>query len=596
MLFNHNKNITDSISPDIELRIEAEQIRHIYNQTPVFVPVVMLSSFFVTIMFWPITSPLVGILWCVWIWVVYISLWGLCKRWKKAQPDDASMKAWAKPYIILGWVATASWGIIGVLFFYVDSLNYQALLLIILIMGAAAVTTTSTAYSPTFYSAILLLLPLLWSLISVGQLIQYLLAIGVVMFSAMMFLLHRNSHALYTSALKLRFINEEMGKQLAMQKNIAEHENISKSKFLAAASHDLRQPLHAMSLFHGELCHSNIDEKKQNELIANIGASIVSMSELLSGLLETSRFEVGVVEANFKFFQVNELFDDLCHEYYTKSQVKNLRFKCVPCSIVVFSDPLLLRRIVCNLLENAIQYTNNGSILLGCRRKGDALSLQVWDTGMGIATEDLRNIFDEFKQLDNPDKDQSKGLGLGLSVVKQLSNVLNHNLSVESVLGKGSMFSLQILLNKDNEINVEKRCKQANIVDNLKSSYMLVIDDDENIRKGMKELLTSWGCEVMLAFDLNSAVNVIESSNQKPNVIISDYHLEDSQTGIEIIKKLRLKYAVDFPSILISADNTLQNNDDVMKSNIMFLHKPVNAARLVTSLRFLMANTKMPNT
>jgi len=424
-------------------KIRAEQIAHIYNQTPVFVPMVLFASLSTIFMLWPATTPLIAIIWCAWIWVLYGSFLLLYKRWKKASPASNELNPWANIYIAMSWLATASWGIIGVIFFHPDSLMHLSLLVIILVLGVAAITTTSTAFSPTFYPVILMLMPLSSRLVYEDQVIYLLLSFGLLMFTVMMFFLHKNSHKVYESALRLRFENESLVQQLALQKNIAEKANVDKSKFLATVTHDLRQPLHAMNLFHGELT-LNLNNAEQREiLVQRLGESIYSMHEFFNCILDVSRFEVGVVQPNITCFKVSKLFESLYNEFNAKAEEKGLRFHCVNSCLEVKSDFVLLRRIMSNLIENAIAFTPSGKVLLGCRRRGNELVLQVLDTGKGIPDASKDEIFTIFQQLSTGDV-ENNGLGLGLSVVKQLSESLNHKLTMKSVEGRGSIFELAL--------------------------------------------------------------------------------------------------------------------------------------------------------
>ncbi len=586
-----------SVDMPIEMdeRIEAEQIRHIYSQTPIYVPVVIPGALLSVLMLWPATTPLVAISWCAWIWLIYVGLWFLSRRWKKAKVDDKSMRAWALPYIIIGWLATASWGMAGVLFFHANSFVYQSLLFIILVMGSAAITATSTAYSPTFYTVVLMILPLMIRLLFENTFIYQLLAFGLLMFLVMLFFLHRNSHAFYASSLKQRFMNEALAEQLALQKDIAEQANISKSKFLATASHDLRQPLHALSLFLDELRKTESDGKSRKLLMNCMSESISGMNDLFNGVLDVSRFEVGVVNADLKHFCLNELLDSLREEYTVRAYAKALRFRCVPCSAMVVSDSLLLRRIVRNLLENAIRYTHVGGIVLGCRRKSGFICLQVWDSGIGIADDDLPHIFDAFQQLDNPEGDSVKGIGLGLSVVKQLASVLDHKLIVESTPAKGTVFSLMIPLGDTRQVVAGKAKDDCVIVDSLNNACVLLINNTKNKpqadnSENVQALLSLWGSNVLTASGIEATHKLIKSSEFLPEIIILDCGLNCRQTDVELVNKLHTENTINIPAILI-AENIAENHIEILKkSGIQFLIKPVNPVRFATLLRFLLTD------
>ncbi|MEE9491946.1 MAG: ATP-binding protein, partial [Gammaproteobacteria bacterium] len=483
----------------------------------------------------------------------------------------------------------SSWGMAGVLFFHSESIAHQSLLLIILVMGASAITTTSTAYSPTFYPVVMMLLPMSLQLVITGDTVYQLLGASFWLFIGMLFFLHRNTHSTYATALRLRFQNESLAEELALQKDIAEQANIAKSQFLAEASHDLRQPLHALSLFFGKLQQNADEPLKRKPLLENIDTSINTLTDLFNGLLDVSRFEVGVVHTEPINFSMNNLLDNLRQEYTARAQTEGLVFCCVPCSALTYTDPLLLQRIVRNLVENAIRYTSTGRVLVGCRRLGDSLSVQVWDTGIGIPAEHIDAIFTEFQQLNNPGKDRSKGLGLGLSVVKQLARALDHELSVRSVPGKGTVFSLQIPRSYPVGAESDDPTTPYTIADKLGSACVLVIDDDSKVREGMRELISSWGSKTLTASSVVDALSAVDESPCMPDLIVSDFHLGSHMTGIDAISKLRKKCGNNIPAVLISADTSEKCLTVAEQNDVPLLHKPVTPGELATLLRFLLS-------
>ncbi len=531
-------------------------------------------------MFWPTAKPIVLISWCAIIWMIYSALWLLCKRWQRAQPDDMSMRTWAQPYVILAWLATAAWGAAGVLFFHTDSFVYQSLLFVVLIIGAAAITATSTAYSPTFYSVALLLLPLIIRLLFESDNIYKLLATGLFVFGVMLFFLHRNSHAFYAASLKQNFINEELASELALQKDIAEQANVSKSKFLAMASHDLRQPLQALNLFLGELKLLANNPKKNKELIHNMEQSISGMNDLFDGLMDVSRFEAGVVNVHLKNFVIDELLNDLRDEYSVRTHTKVIEFHCLPCNALVRSDPLLLRRIIRNLLENAFRYTLQGRILLGCRRKDDFICVQVLDTGVGIEEKNINNIFNEFQQLNNPEGDKNKGIGLGLTVVRQLAGVLKHDLHVESVVNKGTMFSLKIpLASMEGEA-----IKPGKNIDCLKGSRVGLIADTQH-GFVIKDFLCTWGCHVVCKTDFDNVKNILISLVGLVDVIVIDGCFVNDE---EVSAFFKIKKEINIPVILITESENKILMNEIKKNKINVLNKPFNPVQLATLLRFVL--------
>ncbi len=580
----------------IDQQVLAEQIRQIYRQTPTFVPVVVIGALITIVMLWSTTSAFVAISWCLWIWLLYGAYYWLYRRWNKVEPDDKDMPEWARPYIALAWLATLSWGMSGVLFFHPDSFIFQAALLVFLTIGSAAIMATSTMYSPTFYPVLLMLTPLSARMAYEGGLIYQSLAAGLLIFTLMLVLLHRNTHRSYASAMRLRFANEALAEQMTELKNVAERANIAKSRFLASASHDLRQPLHALGLFLGEL-HERIDEPEiRTRLMLRMGSSIEAMTDLFNSLLDMSRFDTGAVKPELCNFRVGHVLRDLEFEYAGRAAASGLTFKTVACNAMICSDPLLLRRILRNFIENSIRYTQAGGIVVGCRRDGGFIKIQVCDSGLGIVEQQLDKIFQELYQLNNPERDRRKGLGLGLSVVKQLADLLGHEVVVQSHAGRGSLFSLRVPVS---DAEVADQIDDANITiftDKLESACILVVDDDDSVRESTCGLLGAWGCEVLVASTIDEALQSIDLSSHQPDIVITDFRLRNHVSGKQIIDQIRSRLGGRLPAIVITGDTAESGSDAFREAGITLLHKPVNPARLGTLLRFLLAEEALSET
>ncbi len=577
-------------STDVERRVLAEQIRQMYRQTPIFVPVVIIAAPITVAMLWPVISPGIAIVWCLSILLVHGAYWMLYRRWCKAAPDDEEMPAWAGPYSALAWLVTASWGVAGLLFFQTESFLYQVVLLIPLVIGSVSIMMTSTAFSPAFYSVVLMLTPVSLRMAYEGGRLNQALAAGLLVFTLMLILLHRSANRSYSGNLRLRFENEALAEQLAAQRDIAEQANIAKSRFLAAASHDLRQPLHALGLFLGEL-HERINEPVAREkLLQRMDSSIEAMSDLFSALLDISRFDAGAVQPELRNFRVAPLLRDLEFEYAGRAAARGLNFRQVPCNAVIRSDSLLLRRILRNLIENAIRYTQTGGIVIGCRRDGDSIQLQVCDSGIGIDDQQLENVFGEFYQVNNPERDRHKGLGLGLAVVKQLAALLGHTVSVQSKPGRGSVFSLRVACADAVTDEHVSEIEAGAFTDRLESACVLIVDDEDSIREGTRGLLEAWGCVVIAAATIDEALTAIAGSPHKPDVLVTDFRLRNHVSGVDVINQVRSSSGIHLPAIMITGDTSGDETASLRGSDITLLHKPVNPGRLGTLLRFLLTD------
>ncbi|MFN3655689.1 MAG: NahK/ErcS family hybrid sensor histidine kinase/response regulator [Pseudolabrys sp.] len=363
---------------------------------------------------------------------------------------------------------------------------------------------------------------------------------------------------------------------LARAKGEADAANISKTKFLAAASHDILQPLNAARLYVTSLIERQ-GERQDRRLVDNIDASLEAVEEILSALLDISRLDTGAMRPEFTSFRVDELMRQIELEFAPLAAAKGLELKYVPCSLVVRSDRRLLRRLVQNLVSNAIKYTPSGRVLLGCRHAGKNLRIDVYDTGVGIPASKQRDIFVEFHRLEQGAK-IARGLGLGLSIVERVARVLGCEVTVTSEVGDGSHFAVRVPLSTAAPVELPAREQPRVDPGQLAGITALCIDNEPAVLDGMETLLHGWGCKVLKAPDLESALRAVADSSLEPNGLLVDYHL-DHGNGIEAIAELRRRYG-ELPAILITADRSPAVREEARTENIQLLHKPVKPAAL----------------
>jgi len=350
--------------------------------------------------------------------------------------------------------------------------------------------------------------------------------------------------------------------------------NLAKSRFLAVASHDLRQPLHALGLFVAQL-HSNADSAERFKIIARIDAAVSAMNELFNALLDISKLDADVFKPNLTRFPIEHLFTRLETTFADAAREKGLSLRVVPCGAWVYSDFILLERILLNLTSNAIRYTVRGGVVVGARRRGGMLHLEVWDSGSGIPEDQRANIFVEFYQLGSEQGGNHKGLGLGLAIVERLCTLLGHRIEMSSVVGRGSRFAVLVPLTTAQAELPEPSATIQTIDDPCRGKLVVVIDDDPAVLDGMLGLLTSWGCRIVIADSDRVALANITELGEKPDLIISDYRLRVDQTGIEVIAKLRSFFGAEIPAFLISGDTAPERLRDAVASGYQLLHKPV---------------------
>jgi Na+/proline symporter/signal transduction histidine kinase len=362
---------------------------------------------------------------------------------------------------------------------------------------------------------------------------------------------------------------------LAHAKGEAEAANISKTKFLAAASHDILQPLNAARLYVTSLTERGGQDDRR--LVDNIDASLEAVEEILGALLDMSRLDTGALRPEFASFRVAELMRQIELEFAPLATSKGIDLIIVPCSRVVRSDRRLLRRLIQNLVSNAIKYTPEGRVLVGCRCQGADLRIDVYDTGVGIPQSKWRDIFVEFHRLDQGAK-IARGLGLGLSIVERVARVLDSPVGLASESGRGSHFTVTVPLS--NEAPIELLTRESARVDpsQLAGITAVCVDNEPSVLDGMETLLHGWGCDVIKAPDLAFALAAISSRATLPNGLLVDYHLDEGN-GIEAIAALRRRYG-DLPAILITADRSPAVREQAREENVQVLHKPIKPAAL----------------
>jgi signal transduction histidine kinase len=371
---------------------------------------------------------------------------------------------------------------------------------------------------------------------------------------------------------------QQRTRELELAKLEAEDANFSKTQFLAAASHDLMQPLNAASLFASALAQKT-NESELQDLSENVVLSLQAADALINSMLEASRLDAGVVAPKLEVFRLRDLFDQLDREFTAMADQRALSFRMVATNHAVFSDPHLLRRILQNFLSNAVRYTGEGGVLMGCRRRGNVLRIEVWDTGPGIPVDKRREIFQEFRRLKTPEYDKTeKGLGLGLAIAERISRLLNHPINLRSWLRQGSVFSVDVPLGEMPHITPVLMQASAPSLSSFAGLHILCVDNDPNILAGMKALLEGWGCIVLVANDEETALEALRQ--RIPDLVIADYQLDDGVTGLQLVEALSMASNRDFPVLVITANNTEDIRRLTEEQGHMFMAKPVKPARL----------------
>jgi len=368
-----------------------------------------------------------------------------------------------------------------------------------------------------------------------------------------------------------------LNSELALAKSIAEDANISKTRFLAAASHDILQPLNAARLYVTSLVERQ-NGGEDARLVGNIDDSLEAIEEILGALLDISRLDSGAMTPSITNFRVSDLMRSLEVEFTPIAKARKLKLTFVPCSLPVSSDRVLLRRLLQNLISNAIKYTPKGRVLVGCRRKGSSLQVSIYDTGLGIPVLKRAEIFKEFHRLDQGAR-IARGLGLGLSIVERLARVLNHGIAVDSTRSGGSHFSVTMPIAKTVTHTATVPGASVSAKTPMSGTLIVCIENDRAILDGMKTLLTGWDARVIAATDPAEATEAIAAADERITGLLVDYHL-DRGNGIAAIRDIRARFGPAIPAILITADRSPHVRDAAREDGIVVLNKPVKPAAL----------------
>jgi signal transduction histidine kinase len=500
----------------------------------------------------------------------------VCRRYRRV--DDPDPAHWTQMFVVAALFEGLTWGA-GAFLFASSEQFHRQLVMLVLCSGIVASTafvlsTNLRPFRAFFYPAILpqvvvqLLFPYPLHELALFMTVAFVVSITVATETA---------NAQVLDVLRLRFRNEALAEALAVAKDRAEQANLAKSRFLAAASHDLRQPMHALGLFVGALQGRAMDAEAQR-LVGYIDGSVKALDDQFAALLDVSRLDAGVVEPVYAAIHVQTLLERVCRDHAGQAQARGVRFRQVETSAVVRSDPVLLERMVRNLVANAVRYTERGRVLVGCRRQQGVLVIEVWDTGCGIPLAEQSRVFEEFYQAEGRVRDRAEGLGLGLAIVRRIAALVGVGLSFESMPGRGSVFRLRVPLGEDDAGTVPEPAPEP--VMGQGSGLVFVIDDEPAIRGAMSSLLTSWGYRVRVAESAAALLQGLPADAQAPDLVISDFRLQAGEDGISAIRAVHARFGLSIPALLITGDTAPERIVEARAGGFPLLHKPLPNGRL----------------
>jgi len=494
----------------------------------------------------------------------------------------------AKIRSAMGAVYGIAWGTMMVTFLP----HSTPLMMIILTMITGAIAAGSVAtQSPCLPLCVSFITPTLaltsLALFKQGESIYLIISVGAMIYYTALLLCMMTIENTVRNSIILSFEKEELIEQLQTSMRETIEATNTKSRFLASASHDLRQPIQAMSLVSEALRPTKLDDYQRN-LFKHLRSAIDSTHSLVDSLLDFSKVDSGSVVPVIEPFSVEALFSRLESELSPLAEDKKLAFRRRSTSAVAESDVQIIEMILRNLIGNAIRYTNRGGLLLACRQTGvDDLMLEVWDTGIGLNEKNKQEIFQEFKQVGERDKNQKQGFGLGLAISQGLAKTIGSEITVHSNPGRGSVFRIQVPKSDEIIIN-DKANDNANESQYFAGKSILVIDDSEPIRAAMLALLKSWGCRCIAAETVEQAL--LSIAHFQPDLLLVDYRLQNGITGSKAINNIRTFMSTDLPAVIITGDNASDRFNEIEGTQPAMMRKPVSATELKMMISSILLN------
>ncbi|HEX8011793.1 MAG TPA: ATP-binding protein [Casimicrobiaceae bacterium] len=588
-----------ALDPVLLRRARADQIATLFTQWGRTTSSMTLGGLILCAVMWNVAPRGELALWLAAILVNQAWRYELVRRYRAASPALGDRERWGRAWAIGSTIAGALWGTAGVLWFARGDLGHQALLIVCLfgvIMGGLNLTSV---YKPTLYGFSLpALAPLIARVALEGDQLHAFIAAVLSVVLGFILRFGHNLNALMTQSLAMRYENIDLIGELQAQtaaadraRATAEAANRGKTQFLAAASHDLRQPLHAMGLFAAALSARAHDLQVRN-LVSSINASVEALERLFSALMDISKLDAGAVAPKRAAFPLAPLFERLQREFGPLAAAKGLRFAVVPTRAWAESDPVLLERILANLASNAVRYTARGGVVIGARRRAEHLALEVWDSGVGIAATERERIFDEFYQIGSAARHGGQGMGLGLAIIRRLANLLKHSVRIDSQPGKGSRFSVEVARATPLAPSIgAARTAPARRATTLAGAHIAVVDDETIVVEGMHALFAAWGAQVVGAASGEAMLAALGEAEVYPDLLIADYRLAHDELGIDVIARLRRELGLQVPALLISGDSSAATLDTLRNSGVDFLLKPVLPEELRAQAERLLASS-----
>ena len=584
--------------------LEAEQARFIHRSVPTAVFGGLLGVSLTVIVFHGVVASRL-----LYSWLAAFALLSLLRapgwlRFRGATFGPESSRRWLREASIASLFSGLLWGA-GALFLYPEGqLVYQYSFAAALVLMAVA---SLFSYAPHYVTFLAFLIPSLVpgivALAARGGTQQAAVAVGLATIGFVVLWSRRSFNAMFLRSLRLRFENLELIEQLTIQKNAAESAketaecareaaesaNHAKTRFLAAASHDLRQPIHALNLYLGAFNAVPLPPQSA-ALLAKVRQCALIMDEMFRTLLDVSKLDAGAVQPRISVFPLASIFSRIKLEFEPQAHAKGIDLHILRSSAFVRSDSGMVERILHNLVSNAIRYTDRGRVVLGCRRHHGKVRVSVYDTGIGVEPREHSLIFEEFYQAGRGERERSKGLGLGLAIVKRVTRLLGAGLTFRSRPGHGSLFAFDLERAQPVELPTLRFNRKAAAGNrDLTGRLIVVIDDEELILDAAQTLLKQWNCLVVAATSGREALRQLTSYTRPPDVLLCDFRLGDGENGVAVAEALRNEFNSDIPTLLITGDTNPEQIRAIAASGLAVLHKPLREDELNDAISALCA-------
>lgn len=579
--------MTPSVKPDESLRVRRELIEALYRQTAPAqtllgaTPSIVL---FAVLQWMHAPGPKV-VAWAAGHLALVTVAFAHEVLYRRRPLEQREPEAWARRFTVFLVCAGLAWGVGGAMFFDPAAPTMVALTTTFL-AGVSAVSVVAFSWLlPTFIAFQLVsALPICAVLLASGRAEYRVMALGTALYSVLMILTARGLHRLLVRSAELRFRNEDLAASLTLEKDRVEAAYHAKTRFLAAASHDLRQPMHALGLF-VELLAGRAADPEQRVFVERIQASSRALEGLLNSLLDVSRIDSDALKPRRTHFELGPLLEQLELEARPLAQRKGLQLTVARAATVVVSDSELLGRVLRNLLSNALRYTDAGAVELTVQPSANGgVIVCVADTGRGVPPAEQEKVFEEFYQAGNPQRDREQGLGLGLSIVRGLCRLLDHRLELISQPRRERGTEVRVELPRgDAALAARALLPPPEPIGSLTGRCVLVIDDERDIRAGMAALLSSWQCEPLCAGSLEEAAALLDA-RPPPDAVVCDFRLPSNTTGLTVLEALERRVGARLPAVIVTGDTSPEQIRLLKASGRALLFKPVVPGKLRAAL------------